>query len=130
MSSPRYITIDLVIRSKADLTPLVEGLEDGIAVLFNGERTDYFEAILNGPGMYESPNEELLFWCAWLDSLQGVRLELWKGALSREFDLGFESGKEGQCVYEAIEPSVIKHLSEFESALGITVYPAVLPQHK
>lgn len=124
MSEPRYLNVDLVIGSQVDLTPIAESFGNDVAVLFNGRWGEHYRAVFEIAGSHAAANEDISYFCSLIEGLEDQARELWLGAFSREFDVGFESGQQGECAYATLQSSVIQRLAEAGASVSVTVYPA------
>jgi|HigsolmetaAR201D_1030396.scaffolds.fasta_scaffold05467_4 hypothetical protein len=123
MSKPHYLNVDLVVDSLEELTPLVEGFGENVFVLFNGRVGEHYRVIFEISGGDSTANDDIALFCSLIDALQGEALRCWQNAFSREFDLGFESGLEGEQVRIALQPDVISRIAACGASIAVTVYP-------
>lgn len=124
MSEPRYLNVDLVISSKEELTPIVESFDQDVMVLFNGKWAEHYRAVFEIAGSHAAANEDIAYFCSLIEGLEGKAEELWQGAFSREFDVGFESGLRGECAFAVLQTAVVKRIAESGASVSITLYPA------
>jgi hypothetical protein len=123
MNEPRYLNVDLVVSSKEELTPIVESFGKDVVALFNGEWAEHYRAVFEIAGSHAAANEDIGYFCSLIEGLEGKALELWQSAYSREFDVGFESGSQGERAYVSVQSAVVKRVAEAGASISITLYP-------
>jgi len=112
MDEIRYLNVDLIIQSRVDLTPIVNHFGDGIFVLHNGEKDDLYYAYLETAKDHSEPNEAIDAFCSLIETLGTKEKNIWENALSRTFDIGYESGKTPDRVSTDISPAVIERVAK------------------
>ncbi len=123
MSEPRYLNVDLVVSSKEELMPIVESFGKDVVTLFNGEWAEHYRAVFEIAGSHAAANEDIGYFCSLIDSLEGKAKDLWQAAYSREFDVGFESGVQGERAYVSVQSAIVKRVAEVGASISITLYP-------
>jgi hypothetical protein len=122
---PQFLNIDLDVRSRRSLTPLVaawpwsyqpliaEGSPDPRWLILNPRRV-----VLNA----EAAAKELL---RHIRNLRGNARLSWKQAHRRTFDIGVRAGGEGLAFEEVrLTPETLQHIGAAGAHIQVTVYPA------
>lgn len=124
MSEPHYLNIDLVISAREDLTPIVESFGQDVIVLFNGEWGEHYRAAFEIAGSHAAASEDIGYFCSLIEGLEDNAKDIWRRAFAREFDIGFESGTNGECTYTTLQASLLTRVAEARVSVTITLYPA------
>jgi len=124
MQEIRYLNVDLLIKSRTDLTPIVNGFGEDVFVLYNGKVGEYFHSYFEIEGSHAGPNEDIAYFCSLIESLEMKERELWDNSFSKIFDIGFESGEVPQSFSADIRPEIIKRMAQCGTSVRITVYPS------
>ena len=61
MEDTRYLTVDLLIKSREDLTPIVTDFGEDVIVLTNDKVGDFYFAYFEIAGSHAGPNEDIDF---------------------------------------------------------------------
>jgi len=124
MQEVRYLNVDLLVKSRIDLTPIVNEFGEDVLVLTNGKAGDFYHAYFEIAGSHAGPNEDIGYFCSLIESLDQNERELWDNSISKIFDVGFESGEAPQSYSADIRPETIKRMSQCGASIRITVYPS------
>ena len=119
----RYLNVDLLVKSRTDLTPIVNEFGEDVIVLTNGKAGNLFHAYFEIAGSQPGPNEDIEYFCSLIEGLSRKERELWDNSISKIFDVGFESGEVPQSYSADIRPDVIKRLAKCGASIRITIYP-------
>lgn len=123
MTDVSYITVDLEIDSRSDLTSIVEQFGEDAMPLYNGEWGEYFRATFEIPGSHAGANEDIEYFCCLIECLRGEAKKLWDESFSKVFDLGFESGDTFANYHLQLRPDAVKRLGACGATLAVTIYP-------
>lgn len=119
------MNVDLLLKSRDDLTPIVESFGEDVIVLANDKVGDFYFAYFEIAGSHAGPNEDIGYFCALVESLDEQEKELWDNSFHRIFDIGYEAGDSGNSYASDLRHDVLSRISEFNASLRITIYPYV-----
>jgi len=123
MEKVGYLNIDLLITSKEKLTPIIEQFGEDVVVLYDGEWGSHYRASFEIAGSHAAANEDILYFCSLIKGLTGEAKIQWENALSKEFDIGFESGAAPESYSTDIKSQVVAAVAAAGASLTITIYP-------
>ena len=129
MEDIRYLTVDLVVKSREDLTPIVNDFGEEVFVLHNGKTGDFYHAYLEISERYEGPNKEIGFFCSLIEALGPVERQIWDNCFSKTFDIGYECGDSNRSFSSELRPEVIERIANCGGSIEITIYP-MPPENK
>ena len=120
-----YLNVDCILQSKQSLADIVSCLENDIFVLWNesndeGNSIGFETKLINT----KAPQTDIEKFLNMFESLPSTLLILLKNCKKKVFDVGFESGNQGQQLDTLIDATTIKRLSELGFSIGIRIYPA------
>jgi hypothetical protein len=124
-----FLNVDLDIRSKSNLQPLVDAMGDKIIVMYVGRVKRYHQARLeldgshrNAAGHKRSPEAIILGFCKVIGRLPPGARELWDDSKTREFDIGIESGKPYKFYWFDLSPKALQAALEVNAQIAVTIY--------
>lgn len=124
-----FLNVDLDIRSKSDLQPLVDAMNKKVIVLYVGRSKRTYQARLELAGSHlprdtHSQSPELLIWrfCKLVCGLPQDARKLWDGAKTREFDIGIESGRPYKFYWFDLSPKALQAALEVNAKISVTIY--------
>ena len=123
MSDIRFLNVDLDVESRTPLDPLIENLGDDVIVLHCGKSRGLHEAHFEIADSGCDAESTLSTFCTLLENLAPEAAQVWKHAVSRTFDLGFDSGDAPRSFRSILHPQIIQRIASLEAALIITIYP-------
>jgi hypothetical protein len=127
----QFLNVDLDIRSKSDLQPLVDALGDKMIVLYVGRENRHYKARLELNGSHHKreaakhekvPEAIILGFCKLIRNLPLAARKLWDGARTRDFDVGIESGKPRRYYWFELTPNALEAAVEVNAKISVTVY--------
>ncbi|MCL2714837.1 MAG: hypothetical protein FWD68_09720 [Alphaproteobacteria bacterium] len=124
--TPKFLSLDLVLKSATDLGPLVRALEqdDEVVILthhaFAGEFTLIVELGHEGEPDAATLTRRFLVLIA---GLPQAAFELWNGATRRSFDYGFEGGETRPAFEATIPAALLVQIGGLGADITFTVYP-------
>ena len=127
MEDIRYLNVDLLIKSRMDLTPIVTDFGDDILVLSNDKTGDFYYAYLEIAGSHAGPNEDIEYFCSLIEGLSESNKKIWNDSFYRIFDIGYEAGSSNNSYSSDLRESVLKRIAEVNASIRITVYPNAPP---
>ncbi len=122
MDNVHCINVDLEIKSKTDLSSIVDGFGDDAIVMYNGKWGKYFLAAFENPNN-SGVNENIKYFCKLVGCLDGTAKKIWDESFSKVFDIGFQSGSNPPSYSIHLEPSVLDGVIKVGAGITITVYP-------
>ncbi len=131
MSQPeetRYLTLDLLLRSGEDLSPLVEGFGDRVFIVYNGsDEAGGFYAVLEPQAseiLSESPEQHAQYMAGLVEELPASLLPAWLTCSERTFDFGFQGGTQPASISHDLSPSTLHRIYGIGVSARITIYPS------
>lgn len=94
---PTFITVDLLVWSKANLGEFARALEAKASVLYAGKMNGKFLVSLEVSG--RAPEDTIRNFLNVVKPLRGRAKRLWQEAQERVFDVGFECGEKVALLY-------------------------------
>jgi hypothetical protein len=124
-----FLNVDLDIRSRWDLQPLVEALGKKVMVLYVGRFKRTYQARLELFGSHlprdthsQRPERFILDFCKLIQKLPPAAREFWDDAKTREFDVGIESGKPHKFYWFDLSPKALQAAVEVNAQIAVTIY--------
>jgi hypothetical protein len=126
---PRFLNVDVDVESREPLDDLVAAMPS-MAVLRNLRIGRKYYLSFEGPWFKNAPtpDEVLRRLTKAIGALRGEPRRLWRTALRREFNLGFDGG-EDQIAYE-IPSNTVESVARLGGSIGLTLYPIYEPSPK
>jgi hypothetical protein len=123
---PRFLNVDVIVASRERLDALVAAMPS-MAVLHNVRHGRKYFLAFEGPWFNNgpTPDEVLRRLTKAIAALRGEPRRLWRGALKREFNLGFDGG-ERQAAFE-LPSKTIEAVAKLDGSIGLTLYPIYEP---
>ena len=129
MEDIRYLNVDLLIKSRSDLTPIVKAFGEDVIVMSNDKFGEFYYAYFEIAGSHAGPNEDIGYFCSLIEGLEDGDKKLWDNAFYRIFDIGYESGTSNNSYSSDLKAYVISKISEVNASVRVTVYPyAPIPE--
>ncbi len=122
MDDVHYINVDLEIKSRTDLSPIVDSFSNDVIVMYNGEWGKFFLAAFEGKNS-AGVNEDIKFFCRLVECLNEKERKIWDESFSRIFDIGFQSGITPPSYGMSLESSVLNAVVNIGASIAITIYP-------
>lgn len=123
MSDIRFLNVDLDVESRTSLKPLIDDLGENVIVLHKGQSRGLYEAHFETADCGADAESTLASFCVLLENLDTDAAEVWKTAVSRTFDIGFDSGDSPRNFRAIIHPDTVQRVSKLNAAIVITIYP-------
>jgi hypothetical protein len=124
-----FLNVDLDIRSRIDLQPLVDAMGKRAIVLYVGRFKRTYQARLELSGSHlprekhsQSPELFIRRFRKLIHGLPPDAKRLWDGAKAREFDIGIESGKPHKYYWFDLSPSALQAALEVNAHISVTIY--------
>ena len=123
MEDARYLNVDLLIKSREDLTPIVSEFGDDVLVLTNDKTGEFYFAYFEIAGSHAGPNEDIEYFCSLIEGLSEKSRNLWESTFYRIFDMGYEAGTSNNSYSSDLRESVLKRIASVNASVRITIYP-------
>jgi hypothetical protein len=127
MEDIRYLNVDLLIKSREDLSPIVEDFGEDVLVLTNVKVGDFFFAYFEVAESTGDPDEKINFFCELIEALSKENRKIWDNSFYRIFDIGYEGGNSNNSYSSDLRGGVIKRIAEANASVRITIYPYAPP---
>ena len=124
MNEIEFLNVDLLLKSKQDLTPIIDNLGKKIFVLHNGKENDHYYAYLEIMGDRSEPNEVIKIFCDLIENLSVNSKKIWDEADYRIFDIGYDSGRHENSFSSDLTELEIKRIAAINASMRITIYPS------
>ena len=123
MKEVKYLSVILDIDSKNDLSPIADDFSEDIVTTYNGKWGSHFRASFQVAGSVAAANEDIDLFCFYIQSLEEEAMQVWNGAFSKVFDIGYEAGAIESCSTK-LSKNTIQRISGIGASVEITIYPA------
>ena len=136
MSKITYLNSDLELKSTSSFDDLNKFLdEDGAWSLHYDQDCDQgktrgWHGIYEIDNHYDTPNETLKEFLSLLLKMDEKSESQWNKCSIREFDIGYECGKEPRTYKNEIPCSILETLTELNIGLRITIYSGEPPKQE
>jgi hypothetical protein len=126
-----FLNVDLEVRSKSNLQPLVDALTSKVIVHYRGLENRHYKARLTLKESHRKSHAAkhqrvaeaiILGFCKLIRELPPHARSLWDGAWTRDFDVGIESGKPGSFYWFELTPAVLHVTAELNAKVSFTIY--------
>jgi len=118
-----YLNVDLEIRSRSDLTPLVTALRHQLVVLYAGRMQRAFFASFETSGRRYPPDVAIRRLARALRRLPPPLQRLWRHARDRVFDIGVARATGVDPLYLTLRQETIEIVAMLNARLALTFYP-------
>jgi hypothetical protein len=125
-----YLNVDLEIRSRSSLMPLVDALRPRLLVLHAGRIRGTFFASFEISGTTLPPDMAIRRLARALSDQPPRIQRLWKEARDRVFDIGLEMKARPSTFALALRPGTVKTIARLNARVAITLYPHAKRQRK
>jgi hypothetical protein len=117
-----YINVDLEVRSRANLAPLVAVLEGPLDSLYAGRLPGGHLATFETAGVQIPPDRAIRRMVDAISALRGPARALWDGARDRVFDVGLERDQGRGIVAFGLKRETIELAAKVGARIAFTVY--------
>ena len=121
----RYLNTDLDLASAADLTLLTEAFVLAGFIVLNSTQSDegIWYATFETGMSFDDPDCSISAFLDFLDSLKVELQALWMQCTLREFNIGFDCGREPWAFNQGLSSKVLGRMGSYGASLRITLYP-------
>ena len=127
MEDIRYLNVDLMLKSREDLTPIVNAFGEDVVALSNNKAGNFYYASFEIAGSHAGPSEDIEYFCCLIEGLEDENRKLWNNAFYRIFDIGYESGNSNNSFSSDLRKNVLKRMAEANASIRVTIYPYAPP---
>jgi hypothetical protein len=124
LATTRFLNVDLDIRSRVPLDPLLDAFGRRVVVLFAGREGRGHAAHLELAGETLSPDALVRRFVRLVERLPRAARASWNGAQSREFNVGVQAAREPHSFDVRLERATIQAVANVNGRIGLTVYGA------
>ena len=123
MSDTRFLCVDVEVKSRQSLTPLVDGLGDDVLVLYNSNVSELNVVAFQWAGDDGGAEQSLSNLCSLIESLSDSARACWDRSLLRVFDLGFECGNGSATFRATVNVETVRSVADLGATFVFTIYP-------
>jgi len=120
-----YLNVDLEIRSRSDLTPLVQALQHRLFVLHSGRVHGMFVASFETAGLSHPPDAAIHHLAAALRRVPPSVQRLWRQARDRVFDIGVAKAAGPMPFSLTLRQDTVRIVTALNARLALTFYPSI-----
>jgi hypothetical protein len=126
----QYINVDLEVRSRADLQPLVDALSRSLFSLYAGrEGRGYLATFENGSGTRgaDTPDRAIQRIIRVVDGLRPEVRRHWNRARDRVFDIGVAKTSGSKVFYLPLAAKTVQAAARIGARIALSFYPPYYP---
>lgn len=123
MAAPKFLNLDVVLKSNASFDALVAHLGESVVVLTHHEHERQFMLVLELADQIDDAQSCTQQFLAIIDALPDTVMNLWKACASRTFSYGFDSGTDRPALDTTISADLVRGIAGVDADIEITVYP-------
>lgn len=123
MAAPKFLNLDVVLKSNASLDALVAYLGESVMVLSHHEHERQFTLVLELADQVDDAQSCTQLFLSLIDALPDAAMKLWKVCTSRTFSYGFDSGANHPALDTTISADLLRRIAAIDADIEITVYP-------
>jgi len=137
MQGPHFIEVDLEVWSRKDLGALARAVEDKAIVLYAGKIRRKFLVSLEASARRSSPESRIRALLRLVRSLPPAARAAWRGADSRVFNIGYDSGeivdlkdprRAARPCETSLGPEILRAVAAVSGTITTTIYPPTREQ--
>jgi hypothetical protein len=117
-----YLNVDLEIRSRSNLMPLVDALRPRLDVLNAGEARGEFRVSFEVAGVTLPPDVAIHRFARAVSDLPPSIRKLWRQARDRVFDIGVQRTAGRGAFPLALRPETVKTIARLNARIALTLY--------
>lgn len=117
-----FLNVDLDLKSKADLAPLVAKLGRKVVVLHERKERGAYYVSLELSKQQASPEACMAAFAKLIEALPRPERRLWDAAASRRFDVGVQADGEGVVFVTPIKAATLGRIAKVGGEIVTTVY--------
>ncbi len=117
-----YLNTDLEIKSKEDISRIIEEFGEHVIVLHHEEAARSHEAVFEAASELDGADDVINHFCGLVENLAHDARTIWDRCRTRIFDIGYESGTTPHNLRSEIKASTIQRLSAVGASIIITIY--------
>lgn len=119
-----FLNVDLEIESRATLESLAAEMSDRVVVLYCGAAGNRNRHLLAIEIVEQSSGPDMTIHqlCSIIEGLSPAGQRLWKRAVRKEFDLGYESRPSKRSVRFMLRQDTLQRIASLGATLAVTCY--------
>ena len=117
-----YLNVDLEVRSRSNLIPLVDALRPRLDVLNAGEARGEFRVSFELAGVTLPPDVAIHRLARAVTGLPPSIRKLWRQARDRVFDIGVQRTAGRGAFPLALRPETVKTIARLNARIALTLY--------
>ena len=121
LTATYFITVDLGIESRDDLSPLIAAFGESITVM-QDTVTDGLHRLGVAIGVSGDLDTQMRAYFTLIDGLPTEARTLWDGCTKRIFDAGFQAGDRPLSIAEPVAADVIAGVARLGASMAVTIY--------
>lgn len=123
-TATEFLNVDLEIKSRANLAPLVGRLERrAVAVRSERLRGVHHASFEVASARPSTPDRCIARLARLIEALPAAERRLWERASERIFDIGIQAGANGAVFKPKIKAATLERVAALGAAIVVTVYP-------
>jgi hypothetical protein len=120
-TTAHYLNVDLDIRSKTDLGPVLKEMGRRVAVMHSGPVGAGHLLAVETARVYKNPDATVHALCEIVENLSPASRRLWNGA-EKHFDIGYELPPELAASRFSLRADTLLRVARLGAALAVTHY--------
>ncbi len=120
-TTAHYLNVDLDIRSKTELDPVLKDMGRRVAVMHSGPVGARHLLAVETARVYKNPDATVHALCEIVENLSPASRRLWNGA-EKHFDIGYELPPEVAASRFSLRPDTLLRVAQLGAALTVTHY--------
>lgn len=126
----QFLNVDLDIKSRVSLEPLIKEVEHRTIVLHHAKSGKYWFAVLEVV-LPRNADRAIRAFVRLVKGLSPAARALWDGALVRTFNVGIQAGLQPAAFEQRVEAKSVREAAALGADIVVTVYsPSKLPRHE
>jgi hypothetical protein len=120
---PEYIASDLELRSRSNISALVNELSHQLVVLFDGRENGKYLVTFSTISFDSNADKIANRFCKVIEKLSRQSRIVWNKCLSRHLDMGFHSGHGNKIGTAILNTDTVGRLAKLKISIAVSVYP-------
>jgi hypothetical protein len=123
----RYVTTDLHLESKMDLTPLAEAFDRKGLIVYHVMKWEsgLWQSRFRTSKGYILPDKNIVRMLNAVESLNKTSRSLWEACTVRNFDIAYDCGEEPGQFIQRLSSTTIQRIAQVGAAVVLTLYSPI-----